>query len=93
MKYFSFLTTLVRLEKLLVIICLISLLLISWKNIQIKNQAANQQVTIQANLEKELLDKIQKLPELITLPPTKTTLNQYDIFTLPLSASNSREVK
>lgn len=80
MQYFSFLTALVRVERILILVCLIAAGIFIWQNQKIQIAVVDQETIIQQNLEKEFAQKIQQLPNLLPLPASTIQLEDFNIF-------------
>lgn len=80
MKYFSFLTALVKIERILILICLVAAGFFIWQNQKIQTSVADQEMIIQQNLEKEFAQKVQQLPALLPLPTSTIQLEEFNIF-------------
>ncbi|MCX6784813.1 MAG: hypothetical protein NTV81_02665 [Candidatus Komeilibacteria bacterium] len=81
MKYFSLISTLVKIERTLILLCLLAAIGLGWQTYKIKKQTLAAEIIIQKNLEKEFSQKIQQLPTLITTPASTIQLDQFNIFT------------
>jgi ADP-glucose pyrophosphorylase len=89
MKYFSFLSALVKIERILILLCIIMAGFFVWQNQKIENAVTNQEAIIQQNLEKEFAKKVQQLPSLLPTPSSNIQLEEFNVFNKNLQSTTT----